>query len=132
MTLDEYAVDRIMKLEEKVHTLEQELENSKEAYKTLTILSGKQRTRLERLEECLTKYGNTVQPYPEEGDEVELRLRNPYTYSHDTKEEKAEKRQRAADFQFLHQFFPVRKEEEETSEDDTTPKVEDISSELPF
>lgn len=132
MTLDEYAVDRIMKLEEKVHSLEQELENSKEAYKTLTILSGKQRTRLERLEECLIKYGDTVQPYPGEGDSVDFHLRNPYIYSHDTKEEKAKKRQMAADFQFLHQFFPVRKEEEETSEDGTIPEVEDISSGLPF
>lgn len=130
MTLDEYAVDRIMKLEEKVHTLEQELENSKEAYKTLTILSGKQRTRLEKLEECLIKYGYEVEPYPEEGDEVSLCLRNPYMYSHDTKEEKAKKRQIAADFQFLHQFFPVKKEEEKISED--APKVEDVSSELPF
>jgi len=131
MTLDEYAVDRIMKLEEKVKTLEQELENSKEAYKTLTILSGKQRTRLEKLEECITKYGGAVQPYPEEGDEVDFHLRNPYMYSHDTKEEKAKKRQIAADFQFLHQFFPVKKEEE-TPEDDSTPKVEEVSSELPF
>ena len=131
MTLDEYAVDRIMKLEEKVKTLEQELENSKEAYKTLTILSGKQRTRLEKLEECFIKYGDKVQPYPEEGDEVSLCLRNPYTYSHDTKEEKFKKRQIAADFQFLHQFFPVRKEEE-TPEDDSISKVEDISPELPF
>ena len=51
-TKDNY---KVLKLEEKVKTLEQELENSKEAYKTLTILSGKQRTRLEKLEEEVNK-----------------------------------------------------------------------------
>lgn len=131
MTLDEYAVDRIMKLEEQVQNLEQELKNSKEAYQTLTILSGKQRTRLEKLEKCFITYGDAVQPYPEEGDEVILRLRNPYIYSHDTNELKAKKRQMTTDFQFLHQFFPVRKKEE-ISEDETIPEIEDISSGLPF
>lgn len=131
MTLDEYAVDKIMKLEEQVQNLEQELKNSKEAYQTLTILSGKQRTRLEKLEKCFIIYGDAVQPYPEQGDEVVLRLRNPYTYSHDTNELKAKKRQMAADFQFLHQFFPVGKGEG-MSEDETISEVEDISSGLPF
>ncbi len=120
MTLDEYAVDRIKKLEEKVKELEALLEEKDSQCLNFATVVKKMRKEVEVYRNMFKKYGDPVGKDWTLESWLNFHISKPYIGSRATDEDL----ETYADFKAIYSLFPVRKEEEE--EEKHTTEVDDI------
>ena len=118
MTLDEYAVERIKKLEEKVKELEALLEEKDSQCLNFATVVKKMRKEMEIYRNMFKKYGSPVGEDWTKEDWLDFHIGKPYIGTRATDKDL----EVYEDFKAIYSLFPVRKEKEE----EHTTKVDDI------
>ena len=122
MTLDEYAVDRIQKLEEKIKELETIIEEKDSQCLNFATVVKRMRKEIDVYRKMFKKYGDPVDEDWTEESCLNFHIYKPYIGSRASDEDL----ETYADFKAIYSLFPVRKKkEEETKKEDAT-EADDI------
>lgn len=122
MTLDEYAVERIKKLEEKIKELEALLEEKDSQCLNFATVVKKMRKEIEVYRNMFKKYGNPVGEDWAKEDWLDFHIGKPYIGTRATDKDL----EVYEDFKVIYSLFPVRKEKKDEEEEEHTTKVDDI------
>lgn len=122
MTLDEYAVERIKKLEEKVKELEAIIEEKDSQCLNFATVVKKMRREIDVYRNMFKKYGDPVDEDWTEESCLNFHIYKPYIGSRASDEDL----ETYADFKAIYPLFPVRKKKEEEAEEEDTSKDADI------
>lgn len=122
MTLDEYAVERIQKLEEKVKELEAIIEEKDSQCLNFATVVKRMRKEIDVYRNMFKKYGNPVDEDWTQESWLNFSISKPYIGSRASEEDL----ETYADFKTIHSLFPRKKNEEEEKEEEDTSEDDDI------
>lgn len=122
MTLDEYAVDRIQKLEEKIKELEAIIEEKDSQCLNFATVVKRMRKEIDVYRNMFKKYGDPVGEDWTEESWLNFHISKPYIGSRASDKDL----ETYADFKAIYSLFPVRKKKEEEAEEEDASKDEDI------
>ena len=122
MTLDEYAVERIKKLEEKVKELEAIIEEKDSQCLNFATVVKKMRREIDVYRNMFKKYGSPVDEDWTQESWLSFSISKPYIGSSAS----AEDLETYADFKTIQSLFPRKKKKEEEKEEEDTSKDDDI------
>ena len=122
MTLDEYAVERIKKLEEKVKELEATIEEKESQCLNFATVVKRMRKEIDVYRNMFKKYGDPVSGDWTEESWLNFHISKPYIGSRASDEDLAI----YSDFKTIYSLFPIKKKEEEEEKGDDAGKDKDI------
>lgn len=127
MTLDEYAVERIKKLEEKVKELEATIEEKESQCLNFATVVKRMRKEIDVYRNMFKKYGDPVSGDWTQESWLNFHISKPYIGSRASDEDL----EIYSDFKTIYSLFPVKKkEEEEKEEEEDTSGDKDIEEAL--
>lgn len=122
MTLDEYAVERIKKLEEKVKELEAIIEEKDSQCLNFATVVKRMRKEIDVYRNMFKKYGSPVDEDWTQESWLSFSISKPYIGSSASEEDL----ETYEDFKTIHSLFPRKKKKEEEKEGEDTSKDDDI------
>ena len=126
MTLDEYAVERIKKLEEKVKELEATIEEKESQCLNFATVVKRMRKEIDVYRNMFKKYGDPVSGDWAQESWLNFHISKPYIGSRASDEDL----EIYSDFKTIYSLFPVKKKEEEKKEEEDTSGDKDIEEAL--
>ena len=126
MTLDEYAVERIKKLEEKVKELEATIEEKESQCLNFATVVKRIRKEIDVYRNMFKKYGDPVSGDWTQESWLNFHISKPYIGSRASDEDL----EIYSDFKTIYSLFPVKKKEEEKKEEEDTSGDKDIEEAL--